>query len=268
MPAARARKSLGQHFLVNDRVLDRIVAAAQLAVGDLVVEIGPGRGALTRRLLSQGARVVAIEMDEALAEALPARLSYPDNLVTMSADARTVDINSFVGANESYKVVANLPYYAANPIVRRFLEGEHRPSRMVVMVQREVAESMTASPGRMSLLSVATQFYAGARMVCSVPPSAFRPAPKVTSAVVCLDILPQPALEESQAPAFFDLVRAGFSAPRKQLHNSLGHGLGQPATVVNGFLAEAGVDGARRAGTLSLDEWLAIYSAWTSRNAS
>ena len=232
-----------------------------MTAGDLVVEIGPGRGALTRRLLSHAARVVAIEVDADLAQSLPARLDEPSNLSVVNADARTVDLDEVAG-NSPYKVVANLPYYAANPIIRRFLEAHRRPAQMVVMVQREVAESMTAAPGKMSLLSVAVQFYATAKMVCSVPPSAFRPAPKVTSAVVRLELLPQPPLDESEAEAFFSLVRAGFSAPRKQLHNSLGHGLGKASTATYRMLEDAGIDGSRRAGTLSLDEWLEVYRVW------
>ncbi len=261
-PTARPRKSLGQHFLVDSRILTRIVAAAQLTTEDLVVEIGPGKGALTRRLLPQVARVVAVEMDGDLAQSLAVRLDNPANLSVICEDARAVDLSEMVG-DRSYKVVANLPYYAANPIIRSFLEADHRPSAMVVMVQREVAEGMTALPGKMSLLSVAVQFYATARMVCSVPPAAFRPSPKVTSAVVRLDLMAEPVLSDSEAPAFFNLVRAGFSAPRKQLHNSLGHGLGIGSTPASRMLEIAGVDGSRRAGTLSLKEWLEVYRVWT-----
>lgn len=237
-----------------------------MKASDLVVEIGPGRGALTRRLLAHAARVVAIEMDEDLAQSLVHRLGHPTNLYLVNADARSVDLSRVVKGFEPYKVVANLPYYAANPIIRRFLEASHRPTEMVVMVQREVAESVTATPGKMSILSVAVQFYAEAKMVCTVPPSAFRPAPKVTSAVVRLELLANPPLGKSQAPAFFDLVRAGFSAPRKQLHNSLGRGLGQPAGEAHRILKAAGVDGSRRAETLSLNEWLKVFQAWEDRN--
>lgn len=234
---------------------------------DLVVEIGPGKGVLTRRLLSHASHVVAIEVDTDLAQSLSARLDGPSNLTVLNADARTVDLAAVTG-DSPYKVVANLPYYAANPIVRRFLEAEHRPTGMVVMVQREVAQSMTAVPGKMSLLSVAVQFYATAGLVCSVPPSAFRPAPKVTSAVVRLDPLPQPPLDGSEARAFFSLVRGGFSAPRKQLHNSLGQGLGLASTAIHRVLEVAGIDGSRRAGTLSLEEWLEVYRVWASADVS
>lgn len=264
-PTARPRKSLGQHFLVDSRILTRIVGAAQLASEDLVVEIGPGKGALTRRLLPQVARVVAVEMDGDLAQSLAVRLDNPANLSVICADARRVDLSEMVG-DRSYKVVANLPYYAANPIIRSFLEANHTPSAMVVMVQREVAEGMTALPGKMSLLSVAVQFYATAKKVCSVPPTAFRPSPKVTSAVVRLDLLAKPPLIESEAPGFFNLVRAGFSSPRKQLHNSLGHGLGIGSTPASQMLEIAGVDGSRRAGTLSLREWLEVYRVWVGKD--
>ncbi len=238
-----------------------------MTASDRVVEIGPGRGALTRRLVPHAGWVVAIEMDGDLSQSLPARLGQPANLSVVNADARTVNLSEVVSADEPYKVVANLPYYAANPIIRRFFEASHRPTRMVVTVQREVAESMTAAPGKMSLLSVAVQFYATAMEVCIVPSSAFRPAPKVTSSVVCLDLLPQPTLNDVDAPAFFKVVRAGFSAPRKQLHNSLRHGLGLPSEETRRILEDAEVAGSRRAGTLSLNEWLEVYRVWAEIHA-
>lgn len=183
------------------------------------------------------------------------------------SDAREIELSSLVADSpqheiDRYKVVGNLPYYAANPIIRRTLESDAPPSRALFMVQREVAESMTASPGSMGLLSVATQFYADARMVCSVPPSAFRPAPKVRSAVVRLDIRRNPAVTVQSREEFFQVVRAGFSAPRKQLHNSLSHGLGIETSLGSAVLEEAGVDGRRRPATLSLEEWAEIYRAW------
>ena len=259
---ARARKSLGQHFLGDRRILSRILAAAELTKEDLVVEVGPGRGFLTRQLLSRAAKVAAIELDQEMAEALPFKMGYPANLSVYCEDARTVDLFSLLGDYGGYKVVANLPYYAANPIVRRFLECERPPTRMIVMVQREVAENMSASPGKMSLLSVATQFYAEVRIVCQAPPSSFRPAPRVSSAVVRLDVLPRPAIDVADSEEFFDLARAGFSAPRKQLRNSLGHGLGVSPSLADTVLEGAGIDGTRRPGTLALHEWGAIYRTW------
>jgi 16S rRNA (adenine1518-N6/adenine1519-N6)-dimethyltransferase len=259
---ARARKALGQHFLVDNSILDRIAAAAELTPEDVVAEVGPGLGALTRRLVQQAGWVAAIEMDAELAASLPARLGNPSNLTVVEADARSVDIASLVGEETRYKVVANLPYYAANPIIRRFLESEPRPSLMVVMVQREVAQSMIASPGEMSILSVAVQYYAAPSLACNVPPRAFRPPPKVTSSVVKLRLRERPAVEVADSAAFFMLVRAGFSAPRKQLRNSLAQGLGVSGDEAGRLLAWAEVDGKRRAETLSLEEWAEIYHVW------
>jgi 16S rRNA (adenine1518-N6/adenine1519-N6)-dimethyltransferase len=259
---ARARKALGQHFLADNSILDRIAAAAELTPEDVVAEVGPGLGALTRRLVQQAGWVAAIEMDAELAASLPARLGNPSNLTVVEADARSVDIASLVGEETRYKVVANLPYYAANPIIRRFLESEPRPSLMVVMVQREVAQSMIASPGEMSILSVAVQYYAAPSLACNVPPRAFRPPPKVTSSVVKLRLRERPAVEVADSAAFFMLVRAGFSAPRKQLRNSLAQGLGVSGDEAGRLLGWAEVDGKRRAETLSLEEWAEIYHVW------
>jgi len=263
---ARARKALGQHFLIDDSILNRIAAAAELTPEDVVVEVGPGLGSLTRRLVQQAGRVVAVEVDVALATSLPVRLGSPSNLTVVVADARTVDIAPLVGQETPYKVVANLPYYAANPIIRRFLESEPRSLLMVVMVQREVAQSMVASPGDMGILSVAVQYYAVPSLVCNVPPRAFRPPPKVTSSVVKLRLRENPAVAVGDPDAFFTLVRAGFSAPRKQLRNSLSHGLEVSGEEAGQLLASAGVDGNRRAETLSLEEWARTYCIWEDRN--
>tara|TARA_B100000315_G_scaffold231891_1_gene243627 strand:+ start:1415 stop:2254 length:840 start_codon:yes stop_codon:yes gene_type:complete len=262
--SARAgpRKALGQHFLTDGRILGRVLAAAEIAPEDTVLEVGPGRGALTRRLVSRAARVIALELDSHLAASLPARLDNPPNLTVVEADARKVDIGSLVGPDATYKVVGNLPYYAANPIVRRFLESNPQPRLMVVMVQQEVARSMAAGLGKMGLLSVATQFYAVPKVVCTVPPRLFRPPPKVTSALVRLEVRASPAVDVADPNAFFALVRAGFSAPRKQLRNSLGHGLGVPATVVGQLLADLDLDGSMRPANLSLENWAMIYRAW------
>ncbi len=270
---ARPRKSLGQHFLRDSRIAARIVDAAELTLADTVVEIGPGRGVLTRRLVQQVGRVVAVELDGRLCAELPARLDYPGNLRCVPADAREADLPALAlppagRAWGGYKVIGNLPYYAANPIIRRTLESEPPPALALFMVQKEVADSMTATPGSMTMLSVATQYYAGARLVCSVPPAAFRPPPKVRSAVVRLDVHEQPAADTSDRDLFFDVVRAGFSAPRKQLHNSLSHGLGIEPGSAAALLERAGIDGRRRPATLSLPEWAAVCAAWQELGGS
>jgi len=249
--------------LTDSRIAGRILDAADLSPDDLIVEIGPGRGVLTKRLVDRVKRVVAVELDAELAAALPERLDYPANLTCVVADARVVDLAELIAPETSYKVVANLPYYAANPIIRRLLESQPKPEVLVVMVQQEVAKNMVAAPGEMGILSVATQFYAKAKVVCSVPPRSFRPAPKVTSAVVRLDVLPSPAADVASEEDFFKVVRAGFAAPRKQLRNSLSQGLRIEPVAGGRILAEAGVDATRRPQTLDIDEWAGIYQVWT-----
>lgn len=262
---ASAKKSLGQNFLVDRRIVSRILAAAELSPNDAVLEIGPGRGILTRPLSERAASLTTIELDNALAAALAAEFASQSHVHIVHADAREVDIPSLVPQDTPYKLVANLPYYAAQPIIRRFLEAKHKPILMVVMVQREVARNMTAAPGAMSLLSVATQLYGKPRIVASVPPRAFRPAPKVTSAIVRIDVFPKPALPVESIDAFFTLARAGFSAPRKQIHNCLQQGLSISRAEAEAMLSDALIDPRRRPQTLSLDDWGSLYAAWRLR---
>ena len=256
----RPRKALGQHFLADSNILNRIVAASGLSGDDVALEVGPGRGALTRRLVERAGTVVAVELDPHLAAELPRRLSNPPNLQVVTADARTVNLVDLVG-DAPYKVVSNLPYYAANPILRHFLESDTPPDTCVLMLQKEVAQSITARPGRMGLLSVAVQCYADARTVCSVPPRAFRPPPRVSSAVVRLDVKPHPAIPRQEAEGFFAVVRAGFSAPRKQLRNSISQGLGVTGEEAGRLLAASEIDGTRRPGTLTVEEWVRVHQA-------
>ena len=258
----RRRKSLGQHFLADSRIASRIVAAAEPDGSDTVVEIGPGAGVLTRRLVEQAGRTVAVELDQRLCEELPERLGFPSNLRVVRGDGREIDIDELVGPATPYKVVANLPYYAAAPIMRRFLETVRPPTLMVVMVQREVAEVMNAKPGEFTLLSVATQFYAEPSVVAQVPARCFRPPPKVSSTVLKLAVRAEPAVEVTDREEFFALVRAGFNAPRKQLRNSLMQGTGAPAEAVTASLDDAGIDPQRRPATLGIDEWAALDAKW------
>ena len=256
------RKALGQHFLVSRGVLARILDAADIAPGDRVVEVGPGLGVLTRGLVDRGARVTAVELDDEMAAALARSFAEHDRVRIVHADARTVDLESLAAHDEPYLVVANLPYYAATPIVRRFLEAEHPPRRLVVTVQREVARGMVAKPGGLGLLGLGVQFYGAPRIVAAVRPGAFYPPPKVTSAVVRIDVRAEPLLPPSQREGFFALARAAFSAPRKQLRGGLSHALGRPPDAVADLLRAGGVDPVRRPATLALDEWTALYGVF------
>ncbi len=258
----RRRKSLGQHFLVDARIANRIVAAAELDGSDTALEIGPGSGVLTRRMVEQAGRVVTVELDQRLGAELPERLGFPSNLEVVQGDGREIDVDALVGPGMAYKVVANLPYYAAAPIVRRFLETVRPPTLLVVMVQREVADAMNAKPGEFSLLSVATQFYAEPSVVAQVPARCFRPPPKVSSTVLKLAVRAEPAAAVADREAFFALVRAGFNAPRKQLRNSLMQGTGAAAETVAESLDDAGIDPQRRPATLGIGEWAALDATW------
>lgn len=271
--APTAKKALGQHYLIDETVLQHILSASEVGPQDTVVEVGPGPGSLTRHLVRRAKRVIAIEIDPRFAASLPTSLGYPPNLHVINADARHVDLAQALAGEGDYKVVANLPYYAASPILRRFLEtGGRRPSLMVVMLQREVARSMVAHRGRMSLLAVGIQMYGTPRIICYVPPQAFRPPPKVTSAVVRIDVGPRPAIEVEDVEGFFRVVAACFSAPRKQLRNSMSLGLGITAGESSLLLGAAGLDPMRRAENLSLEELDLLYRVvkdrWSGGNQS
>ncbi|MDO8750192.1 MAG: 16S rRNA (adenine(1518)-N(6)/adenine(1519)-N(6))-dimethyltransferase RsmA [Dehalococcoidia bacterium] len=251
------RKALGQHFLVSQGAVATILRAADIGPEDTVLEVGPGLGVMTSELVQRAKRVIAVELDQELAVALERELGAA-KLKMVCADARQVDITELTGG-EPYKLVANLPYYAASPILRRFLESAHPPTRAVVMVQREVARNMVAQPGDMSLMSVGIQLYGKPRIVKNVPPTSFYPPPKVTSAIVQIDVYPKPALVLDDIAAFFKVVRAGFCAPRKQLRNTLAQGLVIRVEEALALLEKASIDPARRPATLSLEEWGYVY---------
>ena len=255
------RKGLGQHFLVAPGVLERIADAAEVGPADTVVEVGPGLGALTEVLARRAGRVVALELDDALCAALQAHFADRPHVRIVHADALEAPLDEIVPAGEPYKMVANLPYYAATAIIRRFLEAAHKPSVVVATVQREVAQGMAAPEGKRGLLGVATQFYGSPRIAFIVRPGSFHPPPKVTSAVVRIDVHASPLIDVPSEAAFFALVRAGFAAPRKQLRGGLANALRLPPAEVERALAACGVDPTRRAETLSMPEWAALCRA-------
>jgi len=265
----KPKKSLGQHFLIDEAVLQLILSAAELSPGEIVVEVGPGLGILTEALAKQRARVIAVELDARLVALLKKRLAgFPDVRVVHADILKTIPrqlLQGNLGASElvrGYKVIANLPYYITSPVLSHFLEAQPRPSRMVVMVQKEVGEAVAAAPGKMRLLSVKTQFYSRPAIVSYVPAASFYPPPKVDSAILRLDVYSQPPIEVSDVAGFFDIVMHGFSAPRKQIRNSLAHSLDMPAGQVASLLEKAGIDSKRRAETLSLEEWRELWKVF------
>jgi len=265
----RARKRLGQHFLIDEEVLGLIVSTAQLTANDVVMEVGPGLGVLTRELAGQAGWVVAVELDNKLAAILKQTLSSFKNVTIINEDVLKIDPAALLQEPKArfpsagYKVVANLPYYITSPVLRHFLEAQVKPQTMVVMVQKEVAEEIAAKPGRMSLLSVGVQLYGEPTIISYVPAQCFYPAPEVDSALLKVVPYSQPAVEVDDRESFFALVRAGFSASRKQIANSLAQGLGVSKTDAISLLASAEIVPQRRAETLTLEEWACLWRVYT-----
>jgi 16S rRNA (adenine1518-N6/adenine1519-N6)-dimethyltransferase len=250
----RPSKGKGQNFLFERGVVQRIVRSAKITPGDHVVEIGPGLGILTWELLNAGASVTAIELDWRLAEHLDLFFANVPSFRLVEGDALAVNLEDAL-PKERYKIVANLPYSVAAAVIQRFLEAEHPPETMTVMVQKEVALRLMAPPPDMSILSVATQFFSAPSMAFTVPPGVFIPPPRVDSAVITLRAI-TPDLDRSVWPLFFRIVHAGFGQKRKNLANSLSHGLGIEKSVAESWLRENDVDPMRRAETLSVKEWV------------
>lgn len=261
-------KTLGQHFLADAGPVRAAVEAAELGPGDLVLEVGPGLGILTHALSDRAERVVAVELDARMRKVLADQLGHRDNLLVVDADILGVDPAALIGAPAEargrmagYKVVANLPYQITSAVLRHLLEARVRPERLVVMVQKEVAERILAAPGDMSILAVAVQLYARPSLVALVPPEAFLPPPNVDSALLRLDVYPDLAVPVRDVDRFFQVVRAGFGQKRKQLRNSLSAGLGLSTEDAATVLTASGVDPQRRAETLSLEEWARLAAA-------
>jgi 16S rRNA (adenine1518-N6/adenine1519-N6)-dimethyltransferase len=255
----RPSRGLGQNFLVNQTVLERIVAAAELTPGDVVLEIGAGLGTMTEPLARDAGRVVAVELDQRLIPVLQDVLAGLDNVTLVQGDILTLDPAALVGDLDlQYQVVANLPYYITSAVLRHLLEAPLKPQRMVLTVQREVAERIVAKPGKMSLLAVSVQFYGRPKLLFRIKPGSFYPSPGVESAVVRVDVHETPIVPVEDTAAFFRVVRAGFSQRRKQLRNTLSAGLRQPPAEVATKLEEIDVDPRRRAETLSLEEWVRV----------
>jgi 16S rRNA (adenine1518-N6/adenine1519-N6)-dimethyltransferase len=258
-----AKKSLGQNFISDDNVLARVAAAADLRRADNVLEVGPGLGSLTHHLARAAGRVVAVELDARLLPILRVELGHYDNVELVQGDILEQDPSQWFGA-EPYKVVANVPYYITGAILRHLLSGKSKPGLMVLTVQKEVADRMTAVPGNMSLLSVSVQFYGRATIVDRLKAGAFWPRPGVDSAIVRLELWPEPVAPQADEKAFFHIVKMGFSQKRKQLKNNL-RGLGMSATEVERAMEEASIDGRRRAETLSLEEWTVLHQVVDSK---
>ena len=263
-----AQHALSQNFLADVEVLERILAEAAPTPGRAVLEIGPGLGILTGGLLDAGARVTAVELDRGLASRL--RDHFADSIARDLADPAGPGTLRLIEGDAldqpltrlcpvPYDVVANLPYHITSPILHRLLGEPPRPDRLVLMVQREVAERIAARPGKMSYLSVFVQYHGSVRLALRVPPTAFEPAPEVDSAVIVIEPYPpDDRLDPAGEDELWRLVQAGFRERRKMLHNVLARQLALPTERVAEVLAAAGIDPNRRPQTLAVGEWLRL----------
>jgi 16S rRNA (adenine1518-N6/adenine1519-N6)-dimethyltransferase len=261
------KKSLGQNFLFDEHILAQIAAAADLSPADHVLEIGAGIGSLTRHLAATAGRVVAVELDQRLFPILEQEVAAFSNVELLHADILSLEPAVYFSSQSAvgrwqpaigygYKVVGNVPYYITGAILRHLLGASLKPSCVVVTVQKEVAKRLTAVPPNMSLLAVSVQVYGTVKVVMTVKAGAFWPQPDVDSAVVRINVDLQHLREKIgfDETFFFRVVRAGFSQKRKQLKNNL-RGLGYSELTIEKALAAAGIDGRRRAETLSVEEW-------------
>lgn len=257
----RADRKLGQNFLHDPFALEAIAAAAEIQPSDTVLEIGPGLGSLTRYLAVAARRVVAVELDADLIPPLEAVTRVYDNIQILHGDILKTAPKELV-SEPGYLVVANIPYYITSAIIRHLLENEPKPRRIVLTVQKEVADRICAGPGDMSLLALSVQVYGEPQIAARIPAGAFFPPPKVDSAVLGIDIYPSPKIQPELLDTFFKLSKAGFSQKRKTLRNSLSSGLHTPADEAQELLVKAGIDPMRRAETLSIEEWQVLCSLY------
>lgn len=255
-------KKLGQNFLIRHDVVSDIAYATEIGEGDAVLEIGPGIGTLTQGLAETGASVTAVELDERLLPILDKTLAHYDNVRIVHGDIMKTDIATLMDYKQ-FTVCANLPYYITTPIVMKLLEQKLPIKRIVVMVQKEVAERMVSEPGSKvyGALSVAVQYYTKPEIILEIPPKAFMPAPEVTSAVVSMEVRPTPPVVVDNEKKFFQVVKAAFQQRRKTFANAMKN-TGLPKEDIANVLANAGIDGKRRGETLSLQEFADVANAW------
>ena len=256
-------KSRGQSFLIDQNIINQTIKFANLKIGDTILEVGPGLGVLTRPLSESVRQVVAVELDKKVAEFLKVEFSAEikqKKIVLVENDIFKVKLSEIGLQDGAFKIVANLPYNITSLFLRYFLESAlARPSEMIIMVQKEVAQRIVAVPGEMSLLALSAQFFAQPKILFEVNRACFWPAPAVDSAVIQLKI--NKKLPEVDVKKFFRLAKIGFAAKRKQLHNNLSGGLGLSSTEIKNVFSKLGLREDIRAQDLSLDDWLKLFSA-------
>ena len=266
-------KRLGQHFLINQKIFQRIVQTANLSKKDIVLEIGPGLGTLTQELAQRVKRVIAVEKDKRMVEILKDVLKDHQNIEIIHGDILSIlrdflrdcpsdtvllEQKDCIRGTVPYKIVANIPYYLTSPLIRLLLESKNPPQEMVLLIQKEVAQRICAKPGKMSLLAVAVQFYSRPKIISYVSKKSFWPQPKVDSAIIKISQIKKP--KNINIEKFFQIVKAGFSSPRKQLANNLSQKLNLPREQIKSALAECSLNTQARAENLSVEDWINLSS--------
>jgi len=256
-------RRFGQNFLVEKSALRKVVRAAELTGEEVVLEVGAGLGSLTYYLSQSAREVIAVEYDQRLIPALEVALAPLSNVHLMVADILELDFQELVHGQD-YNVVANIPYNITSALIRRFLETLHSPKKIVLTLQREVAERIIAPPGKLSLLALSVQMYGDPTIVGNISSKAFYPEPKVDSSIIRIETHQPPRVDRELIPSIFWLAKAGFHQKRKQLRNSLSAGLGVRPEVVMALLESCGIAPNRRAQELSLGEWISLAQAYRS----
>jgi 16S rRNA (adenine1518-N6/adenine1519-N6)-dimethyltransferase len=259
-----AKKSLGQNFLVDEHALCKVVESADVRREDFVLEVGAGLGSLTRHLADTADQVIAVELDKRFMEPLHEVLHSFPNCRVIQGDILKLNSSDLISAPD-YLIVANIPYYITSAVIRHLLEAPNKPRRVVLTIQKEVAQRICAEPGEMSLLALGVQVYGKPWVAARIAAGSFFPVPDVDSAVVRIDLYPEPLIPAAQLEQFFRLAKAGFSQKRKTLRNSLSGGLGWSPVETESLLRSAGIDPQRRAETLSIDEWGKIVQVSLAR---
>jgi len=247
----RPSKGLGQNFLIDKNVLEKIIKVSEIKKTDTVLEVGPGMGVLTQKLAEKARRIVAVEKDETMIEVLKETVNDFNNIEVISEDILQIDLAQYT--KKPYKVIANIPYYLTSPLIRKFLESKNQPEEMVLMLQKEVAQRICSKPPEMSLLAVSVQYYAKAKIEFYVSKNCFWPAPKIDSAII--KITPNRKFDKIESDSFFEIVKAGFSHPRKQLIGNLSKKLKLNKQQTGKWLEDNGIGSNQRAETLGIIDW-------------
>lgn len=257
----KPRKSLGQNFLISSGAREIIIEIADLQPDDAVLEIGAGLGALTERLVQEASRVVSVELDETLLGILKDRIGDTDNLAIVQGDILELE-PAALGLNPGYVVVANIPYNITSAVIRHLMESQTPAARVILTIQKEVAERIVADPGDMSLLAISVQLFGDPSIQAYISPGSFYPEPSVESAVTRIDMRSELELSADEIETVFKLARAGFAQKRKQLKNALAHGLPLDKSGAEELLRACGIEPRTRAQVLSVESWIELAKAY------